>query len=160
MEILETQFTKTQPEYAGFWLRLAAFIIDYFVVGTILGILMVIIGLAMGLSAGIFNDMEDPGNQIVMIILASILGTAATAVSWLYYALMESGRNQGTLGKVLINLKVTDLKGERISFSKATGRYFGKLLSSLFILGYIMIGFTSKKQGLHDLLSECLVVKK
>ncbi|MCZ6692889.1 MAG: RDD family protein [Bacteroidetes bacterium] len=87
-----------------------------------------------------------------------MLGLAA---SWLYYAVLESGSYQGTLGKMLLNLKVTDLEGEQISFSRATGRFFGKFLSSFIIyIGYIMIGLTEKKQGLHDILAGCLVVRK
>lgn len=88
----------------------------------------------------------------------ALLGLAA---SWLYYAVLESGSYQGTLGKMLLNLKVTDLEGEQISFSRATGRFFGKFLSSFIIyIGYIMIGLTEKKQGLHDILAGCLVVRK
>ena len=161
MEIVETQNIKPPPEYAGFWLRVAAYIIDYFVLGFVLGILVVFIGLAMGLSAAIFHDMEDPANQVVIITLSAILGITSVAASWLYYALLESGSYQGTLGKMVLNLKVTDLEGERISFVRATGRFFGKFLSSFIIyIGYIMIGFTEKQQGLHDILAGCLVVRK
>ena len=74
---------------------------------------------------------------------------------------MEASSKQGTLGKMVLGIIVTDEAGNRISFGRATGRYFGKILSSLILLiGYIMIAFTKKKQGLHDLLASTLVVKK
>ena len=82
-------------------------------------------------------------------------------VQWLYYALMESSPKQGTLGKMAIGLKVTDLSGNRISFGRATGRYFGRILSGLILdIGFLMIVFTAKKQGLHDIIAGTLVVKK
>ncbi len=161
METAETPNTPTQPEYAGFWLRLAAYIIDYFILGSVLASLMVFIGLAMGLSTTIFYDMEEQANQMVIITLSVILGIMGFSASWLYYAVLESGSYQGTLGKMLLNLKVTDLEGSRISFARATGRFFGKFISSFILyIGYIMIGFTEKQQGLHDILAGCLVVRK
>ena len=73
---------------------------------------------------------------------------------------MESSEYQATLGKMLLGLKVTDLKGRRISFLRATGRHFGKILSGLILgIGFFMIAFTKKKQGLHDIITECLVLK-
>jgi len=111
MEPLETPKPRTQPEFAGFWLRVAAYIIDYFVLGSVLAALMVFLGLAMGLSTAIFHDMEDQANQVVIITLSVILGIMSLTASWLYYALLESGSYQGTLGKMLLNLKVTDLGG-------------------------------------------------
>jgi uncharacterized RDD family membrane protein YckC len=161
METIETPNTPTQPEYAGFWLRLAAYIIDYFVLGFVIGTMVIFVGLAMGLSTAIFYDMEDTANQMVVITLCIIFGIVSFAASWLYYAVLESGSYQGTLGKMVINLKVTDMEGERISFARASGRFFGKILSSFVIyIGYIMIGITEKKQGLHDILAGCLVVRK
>jgi len=161
METIETPNTPTQPEYAGFWLRLAAYIIDYFVLGFVIGTMVIFVGLAMGLSTAIFYDMEDTANQMVVITLSIIFGIVSFAASWLYYAVLESGSYQGTLGKMVINLKVTDIEGERISFARASGRFFGKILSSFVIyIGYIMIGITEKKQGLHDILAGCLVVRK
>ncbi|GFK92601.1 hypothetical protein NNJEOMEG_00426 [Fundidesulfovibrio magnetotacticus] len=83
----------------------------------------------------------------------------ANAVVWLYYALQESSPVQATLGKRIMGLKVMDLEGRRISFGRATGRYAAKLLSGgLLLLGYAMILFTKKRQGLHDLLAGTVVV--
>jgi uncharacterized RDD family membrane protein YckC len=86
--------------------------------------------------------------------------TISTVISWLYYALMESSAKQATLGKMAIGIVVTDLDGHRISFGRATGRYFGKILSGLILgIGFLMAAFTEKKQALHDILASTLVVK-
>ncbi len=74
---------------------------------------------------------------------------------------MESSPQQATLGKMALGLKVTDLRGEPISFGKATGRYFGKFVSELILyVGFMMAGWTEKKQALHDIMAGTLVVKK
>jgi uncharacterized RDD family membrane protein YckC len=79
---------------------------------------------------------------------------------WLYFALMESSAKGATLGKMALGLRVTDLSGNRISFGRATGRYFGKIVSGMiFSIGYIMAGFTQQKQALHDIMAGCLVVR-
>ncbi len=86
---------------------------------------------------------------------------AASAAQWLYFALMESSVKQGTLGKMALGIIVTDANGNRISFGRATGRYFGKIISgAILCIGYIMAGFTEKKQALHDMIAGCLVVNK
>ena len=79
----------------------------------------------------------------------------------IYFAFMESSARQATLGKQALGIIVTDLNGNRIYFGKATARYFGKFISGLILgIGYIMAGFTEKKQALHDMMARCLVVKK
>ena len=78
--------------------------------------------------------------------------------SWLYEAFMLSSQYQATLGKMIFGMKVTDLYGNRISFARATGRHFAKWLSGMILgIGYIMVGFTERKQGLHDMLAGTLV---
>lgn len=85
----------------------------------------------------------------------------ALMVSWIYYSLLESSAWQATLGKKALGLEVTDLEGHRISFGRATGRFFGKILSAFILLiGFIMAGFTEKKQALHDILAGTLVIRK
>lgn len=80
-------------------------------------------------------------------------------IRWLYFAIMESSSYQATFGKQLLEIKVTDMDGNRISFWRATLRYFAKILSGMiFYLGYLMIGFTEKKQGLHDMIAGTLVI--
>lgn len=126
--------------YSGFWRRFAAFIVDSILIKMANFILIYIIG------GGHF----DLPSQI-----------ATLALIFLYFAGMESSSYQGTLGKVVLGIKVTDMDGNRISFLRAAGRYFGKIISSIILgIGYLMIAFTDRKQGLHDLMAGCLVIKK
>jgi len=79
---------------------------------------------------------------------------------WLYFSLQESSAQQATLGKRAVGIKVTDLEGSRISFGRATARYFSKFLSGLICaVGYVMAGFTQRKQALHDMIASTLVVR-
>jgi uncharacterized RDD family membrane protein YckC len=82
-------------------------------------------------------------------------------MSWIYYALLESSVWQATIGKKLLGLRVTDLAGNRISFARASGRFFGKILSGMILgIGFLMAGFTQRKQALHDILAGCLVLRQ
>jgi uncharacterized RDD family membrane protein YckC len=83
-----------------------------------------------------------------------------TFANWLYHAAMESSAKQGTLGKMLLKIRVTDLNGQRLSFWRATARHFSKILSTFTLLiGFLMPAWTKKKQALHDKVSGCLVVR-
>ena len=122
-------------KYASCWMRLVAGILDY-----------ILIGAATSILSG--------GN-------AKLTGTISLAVGWLYFAFMESSDKQASLGKMVLKLKVTDLNGKRIDFARATGRYFSKILSTIILfIGYIMILFTEKRQGLHDLIANTLVIQE
>lgn len=102
----------------------------------------------------------------IFILSAGLAGLvvgyiAVLILGWLYYALMESSSRQATLGKMALGIIVTDTEGQRVSFAKATGRHFGKIVSGIILyIGFIMIAFTEKKQGLHDIMANCLVVIK
>lgn len=123
-------------EYAGFLKRLVAAIIDGVLVGIVVGILTA--------------TMDE-----------SWSGLISTLLGWLYYAGMESSERQATLGKSVMGIYVTDLNGQRISFLRATGRYFAKILSALILMiGYIMAAFTERKQALHDMLASTLVLSR
>jgi uncharacterized RDD family membrane protein YckC len=154
--------------YAGFWLRLVAHLVDNFIIGFITLLLIVPLFFLMGGVAFLTSishgrgEPPDPSQMwavvplIVMIIGVSVLG------QWLYFAYMESGEKQATWGKQILGLYVTDLAGNRISFGRASGRFFAKLITSLipFGLGYIMAGFTERKQALHDMIASCLVLRR
>lgn len=153
-----TPAVQTQFAYAGFWLRLVAYIIDAIILGFIFGA-FVVLPLMHGsiyVNGNSFPEiMRQMGPQLGRARFISVLG------AWLYYALFESSAWQATLGKKALGLEVTDLHGKRISFGRATGRYFGKIISAMILMiGFIMIGFTEKKQGLHDIMARCLVLKK
>ena len=143
--------------YAGFWLRLVAYVIDSLVLGIFVGfaILMPLMQRA-GVSAD--NPWVLFTGQSRQIAAINMLVTMA---AWIYWALMESSPWQATLGKKALGLVVTDLEGRRISFARASGRYFGKIISTIILgIGYFMAGFTEKKQTLHDILAGCLVKRK
>lgn len=78
---------------------------------------------------------------------------------YFYFVLLETSVWQGTIGKRLLKIRVTDMQGKRISFKRATIRFLSKILSAQLLIGYIMILFTNKKQGLHDLIAKTLVVQ-
>jgi uncharacterized RDD family membrane protein YckC len=153
-------------QYAGFWVRFVARLID----GLILGIpfFLMIIGpifrfrryrlLARGGSFG----PPDPAFVVPIIFGIVFVGTFLLIVKWLYFAGMESSAGQATFGKAAMSLRVTDLQGRRLSFGCATGRFFAKIISGriTFGIGYIMAGFTQKKQALHDMIAGTLVLRK
>ncbi|HDM76019.1 MAG TPA: RDD family protein [Deltaproteobacteria bacterium] len=147
--VKENQWGVT-GNYAGFWKRFAAAFLD----GIITGIAGGLIGFALGFVLVALGTRDPDLMRGIGNIVGAILG-------WLYFALMESSQTQGTLGKMALGIKVTDLNGHRIGFGKATGRYFGKIISAMILfIGFLMIGFTKKKQGLHDMMAGCLVVNK
>jgi len=141
--------------YAGFWLRLAAAIID----GILITLITLIPALALGYWAGV--NMAGTSSAYEIEATAQALGNLlGFVVGWLYYTLLESSKYQATFGKKLLGLRVVDLNGKRIGFGKANGRYFGKLLSVFTLLiGHFMMGWTKRKQSLYDKLAGCLVVR-
>lgn len=107
----------------------------------------------------VINGEVDPDSPAINLFQIFI-NAFSWLVGWLYHAWMESSSWQATLGKRLVGLRVTDMEGNRISFGRATGRYFGKLLSGFICsIGYIMAAFTEKKQALHDIMASTLVLQ-
>src|SRR5262249_48371563 len=95
------------------------------------------------------------GPPLFAVLLSIVMGCAT---SWLYEALLESSEWQATVGKMIFGMKVTDLAGNRISFGQATARYFAKWLSAASLcIGFLMVAFSARKQGLHDILAGTLV---
>jgi uncharacterized RDD family membrane protein YckC len=146
--------------YAGFWLRFVAYLIDIVLVSIVAIPIYLVLGSLFGLNmSSIARDPNSPmlGSAVISVLLFE--GCALFGL-WLYYAILESSAWQGTVGKKVLGLRVTDLDGNRISFGRATGRFFAKLVSNFtFMIGYIMAGFTAKKQALHDMIAGCLVTK-
>ena len=149
--------------YAGFWLRLVAYLIDSTVIGLVAMAIAIPLILVLGLGAGLSSMGGDPSPTAIFALISFYLAFIAAALvgQWLYFAMAESSSWQATVGKRILGLKVTDLNGGRITFGKASGRFFGKILSSMILnIGFIMAGFTEKKQALHDVLASTLVVRK
>lgn len=157
--------------YAGFWKRFAAYLIDALILGVASWIIILpVLGLiGIGASSMEYTEedmmtMDDEaaaGLAAAMIGASMMLWIVIGAAGWLYFALMESSSKQATLGKMALSIIVTDINGNRLTFGRATGRYFGKILSGLILyIGFIMAAFTEKKQALHDMIAGCLVVNK
>ena len=154
----QQQYQGYNVEYAGFWLRFCAAFID----GLILGIPFFLLGL---LNDVMFppttNAQGFPVPSGINVAIGLILGLGQIVAYWLYFAMQESGTHQATLGKRAIGIKVVDLGGGPVGFAQATGRHFAKILSGCILyIGFIMAAFTEKKQGLHDMMANTLVVKK
>lgn len=143
--------------YAGLWKRVVAILIDSIILLTggavVAYIVEFIIGIILGL-AGVTLNTIAANSQLINV-------SVSVVITLFYYTQMESSSKQATFGKMAMGIIVTDLKGNRISSNRAYGRCLGKILSGLFLgLGYIMAGFTLKKQALHDFMAGTLVVKK
>jgi uncharacterized RDD family membrane protein YckC len=131
--------------YAGFWKRFFAFLIDLVI------LLVPYSGVIYLLT---LTDQESVWGLITIWLLLVYL-----LFGLLYFPIFEFRAWQATPGKRLLQIYVTDLDGRRISFARATGRYFSKNLSSLILgIGYLMAGFTEKKQALHDMIASTVVV--
>lgn len=132
-------------QYAGFWRRLAAHCIDF-------SILLFISFFLYFINSGIPSDASE--------FLGGMLGYYIL-LAFLYSPVMESFTCQGSIGKMALGIIVTDLNGKRLSWGQANRRHISKLASYLlFLIGFIMVAFTQKKQALHDKISGCLVLRK
>ena len=169
MQPMEVQPTISAPRrpavrYAGFWRRFVAHLIDQIIIGVVafMVFLPALALLGLGIGAGMMEETEGAIGLVIAAIAAYLTAILMIIVlQWLYYALMESSNKQATLGKLALGIIVTDLGGNRVTFGRATGRYFGKILSGMiFSIGFIMAAFTEKKQALHDMIASCLVVMK
>ena len=132
--------------YAGYWRRAVAFLLDAFL------LLFPILPIQMlAVVARTINEHK----------LADLLSFFGVVIVWLYFAISESSKLQATFGKWAVGLKVVDWQGERVDFKRATFRHFLKYVSVLpLLIGFFMAGWTKKKQGLHDIVSFCLVLRE
>jgi uncharacterized RDD family membrane protein YckC len=154
--------------YAGFWLRFVAYVIDAIIIYVLQSFVFVPFLGILGLSVA--SQLGDPGEMTdieTMGMIGGIMAMGATAflvstiIGILYFTVMESSKYQATVGKMALGLKVTDIDGKNIDFVKALIRNVSKIISQMILfIGFIMAGFTDKRQGLHDIIAGTLVVKK
>ena len=144
-QILDTPEVENRiTPYAGFWIRVAAYLVD--------GVLLWIVNVAISfLYRGTYSVYDS---EIILDVISIALGI-------LYFTLMESSERQATLGKMILNLKVGDQYGNRLSFANALGRYFAKIVSAIILgVGFMMVGWDDRKQGLHDKIADTYVYEK
>jgi uncharacterized RDD family membrane protein YckC len=153
--------------YAGFWLRVVAALIDGVITSIALGVLLVPLFLLTGFEARIGgmaqrHGQPDPAFVVGLIGMILVFAAVSVLIQWLYHAYLESGEKQATWGKQALGLYVTDLMGNPITFGRASGRFFAKMVTGMIPLGigYIMAGFTERKQALHDMIASCLVLRR
>ncbi|MBM3644016.1 MAG: RDD family protein [Alphaproteobacteria bacterium] len=144
--VWEARPAGPQPTgFGGFWVRVVAYVID----AILLTLVSVVVAKIMGV-----DFMDDASAFSLKANLPGFL------IGWLYFALLESSERGATLGKMAMGLRVVSSEGQRLSFLNATGRYFAKFLSVIILgIGFIMVAFTDRKRGLHDIVAGTLVVK-
>jgi uncharacterized RDD family membrane protein YckC len=149
--------------YGGFWIRLLAHFIDHIVLSIVAAPLYFV--LVFPAIIRIFNEAQqnaEPSPDMIFAILGgmSTFLLIVVAGNWLYDALLTSSSWQGTIGKRVLRLKVVDEQGNRIGFGRATGRFFSKIISGMILyIGFIMVAFTDRKRGLHDMIAGTVVMK-
>ncbi|WP_421680815.1 RDD family protein [Stenotrophomonas bentonitica] len=137
--------------YAGFWKRYAAYFIDY--------ILLTVVTLPLSMIINLTG--AGSGNESVQVALTLVVMLLSMVISIGYYAGFHASRGGATLGKMAVGIKVVRGNGERISFLRAFCRYLATIVSSLILMiGFIMAAFTERKQALHDMMCDTLVVDK
>ncbi len=144
METLPISNLTGHP-YAGFWRRLAAYVIDGLLIGVVQSILAILVHTIAP------YDLQAQVNVLPVSIL----------LAWAYCSLMESSPAQATLGKIALGIYVTDRHGDPIDFRRASIRYWAKVISTLtLMLGWVMAALTPDKRALHDYLAGTLVLRR
>lgn len=144
-----------RPAFAGFWLRAIACVIDTLMVVTIFV-------LAASLFPSTFDKLVPPApvsltalpqpSPLLIVVMAGLV--------CVYYTIFEASPWQATPGKRMLRLYVTDMNGKRITYGRALARNLARQLSGIFFIGFMLAGFTEKKQALHDLLVGSLVLRR
>jgi uncharacterized RDD family membrane protein YckC len=144
MNQLPREDTSGEIRFGGFWIRVGAYLID-----------MVILNVVI-----FFSLSFVPGGSDLLIDNFAAVFLPITILGWLYFAGLHSSKWQASVGKKVLGLKVVDTEFNRISFLRATGRHFAEILSAMIVfIGYLMVGWTKRKQGLHDLIAGTYVAK-
>lgn len=176
-------------QYAGFWRRFVAAFIDGLIVGAVQIVLFVVLLAAGAISMSNLQpdaSAEEYGHTMLIVYIVS---AALLPAEILFFSIMESSSRQATPGKMVLGIKVTDIDEKQVSLGRAIGRNLIKLapgiivialaiiifavasdpmtmsplislVSILLVIPYVAIAFTAKRQGLHDMIANCLVVVK
>jgi uncharacterized RDD family membrane protein YckC len=143
--------------YAGFWLRVIAYLLDSLVLAFVVALVIVVPLMERG-AIPTDNPWFLYQNESRQTLATWLLVFMA---SWLYFAVFESSPWQATPGKRLVGLCVTDLAGRRLTFTRASWRYLGKLVfGTILLFGFLFAAFTPQKQALYDITAQCLVLRR
>lgn len=149
------------PKYAGFWIRFFAAALDILFVCLIVlayGFACLLIGLFLGLIMSMV--MSASAMTSILALLSVMAYVVAVILGILYEPYLLSSKHQATLGMMAMNLKIVNTDMQPISFGRAFARYLCQILTSITCgIGYLMIVFTKKKQALHDMITETLIVR-
>ena len=137
------------PVAAGFWIRVGAYMLD-----------SIIFGILIAISGAVFSSIVRAGGATPEEVIFQNLGLNLI-IGWAYFAVQESSAGQATLGKRACGLVVVSEAGGRLTLPRATGRHFAKLLSAILLgVGLIMVAFTDRKRGMHDMMAGTYVIRK
>jgi len=157
--------TGPGQRYAGFWLRTGAFALDAVILSPVLIGAVYLFPFDPSDAQMITTAVQGFGGNVRDVMLPWMYTAHATEVAYFtlapYFIFCESSPLQGTIGKYLFKIQVTDLDGRRIRTGTAVKRYLGRFLSMLsWMFGFVMAGFTRRKQCLHDMIAGTLVVRR
>jgi uncharacterized RDD family membrane protein YckC len=164
-----------EVRFAGFWVRFVAYIIDSILLSVMETVVFVFVAMIVGIAVPFVNEPETTGHYAKFVTAAvqnypetyeyftssfiGLFGFVSVVLSWLYFAGLQSSEKQATFGKAAMGLIVVDENLERLTFARASLRYFAKFISSMLLyFGYIMAAFTRHKRALHDILAGTYVV--
>jgi uncharacterized RDD family membrane protein YckC len=140
--------------YGGFWIRLAARVVD----GILLNVVFLVVRLPFGIAMFTPGLGRDPG-ALAAFVSTTLVFTFMSAVATACYEIFMIGLRGATIGKMIFGLKVIRADGSPVSLGLATGRYFAQWISAItFGIGYIMAGFDDQKRALHDRICETRVI--
>lgn len=147
----------TAVAYAGFWRRLAAYLVDSLLLMAAQFLVGVLVYIAVTGGSGTPGpEVAEAGERA-----AGMATMAVAALSLVYWPVLEAGPWQATLGKLLLGLQVMEAGGGRLGLPRAFARHLARLLCGLTLgIGYLAIVWTRRKQGLHDLVAGTVVVRR
>jgi uncharacterized RDD family membrane protein YckC len=155
----DQQAVAESGRLSGFWLRFAAYVVDAAIVT---GILLVLGGVLFVIGVIAYGSLDEADADPVFTAFAVMLALGMVVISWLYEALMTSSPSGATLGKQVAGIRILRANGAQLSFARATGRHFAKYMITPWVplaIGYIMAAFTARKQALHDMIADTLVME-
>ena len=145
-------------QYAGFFRRVAAFLIDWAVVAVLWLVSLFVIGFAFGFVAGLIGTSEETDEQFLDTLIGPLALVLVFAVPVLYSAVLEAGAG-GTVGKLLLKIHVAGPDGSRLRFGRALVRGVGKFFSTIFFgLGFISAAVSERHQAMHDFIAGTVVL--